>query len=151
MRMRCASPVSRATMPKVKDLISYYDGAGEELMESKGIEDYMFINSKTPACMACGRFKKIQRAHILPVCEGGDNSLSNIHLLCAGCHGESENLSGEKYWNWMRHVNSTEYKCWILRMFDKFKLETGKEPTSENIKKEWGHVLNDKQKIRWNH
>ncbi len=35
--------------------------------------------------------------------------MSNIHLLCGGCHTDSELLSGEPYWTWIRGVQRRSY------------------------------------------
>ena len=52
-------------------------------------------------CWACGFFGgRIERAHILPRCEGGSDDEQNLHLLCRPCHQQSEALSGERYWDW---------------------------------------------------
>lgn len=146
---------NRRGMPSKKDLISYYSGDrvyfdggshsdGEAWMEENGVENYLFISAKDATCMACGFTKGIQRCHILPLCEGGDNSLKNIHLLCKNCHSESEHLSGEAYWKWMRHVNTHRYKCWITRQMEKFEFETGKPPTKENLVEYWKNELGGK-------
>jgi hypothetical protein len=55
------------------------------------------------SCFACGFYMgPLERAHILARCDGGDDSVSNLHLLCPWCHEASEQLSGEAYWQWFR-------------------------------------------------
>lgn len=60
-------------------------------------------------CWACGMIcgdPKVgwtERAHILARCEGGTDDAENIHLLCPTCHKDSEFLSGEEYWAWLRN------------------------------------------------
>lgn len=145
--------MNRYGMPTKKQLVSYYSGDrvqfggeyhsdGEAWMEENGVENYLFISDTGATCMACGFYRGIQRCHILPLCEGGDNSLKNIHLLCRNCHSESEFLSGEAYWKWMRHVNTTRYVCWASRVLETIEMETGKPPTHKNLKAYW------KQKLR---
>jgi hypothetical protein len=51
-------------------------------------------------CFACGLEATLERAHILPHNDGGDETVENLHLLCGNCHYESENLSGDAYWSW---------------------------------------------------
>lgn len=58
------------------------------------------IIEKTDFCFACGLQKITQRAHILAVSEGGNDTVENLHLLCKSCHDESDMLSGQAYWNW---------------------------------------------------
>jgi hypothetical protein len=144
--------MSRYGMPTKRQLISYYSGDsvdfggethndGEAWMEENGVENYLFISDTGATCMACGFYHGIQRCHILPLCEGGDNSLKNIHLLCRNCHSESEFLSGEAYWKWMRHVNTTRYVCWASRVLEKIEMETGKPSTGENVAEYWRQKL----------
>ena len=56
-------------------------------------------------CFACGAFTvRIERAHIVALCEGGTNDVSNIHLLCTSCHKNSETI-----------INISEYEKWLKR------------------------------------
>ena len=65
-------------------------------------------------CFACKRsYPSVDRAHILPLTDGGDNECGNLHLLCHTCHKESEHLTGDKYWRWIEerrwwHVHAQE-------------------------------------------
>jgi hypothetical protein len=43
---------------------------------------------------------RTERCHIVPKHQGGTDDVSNLHLLCAACHVESENLTGSVYWAW---------------------------------------------------
>lgn len=51
-------------------------------------------------CFCCGRPGPLDRAHITPLSRGGDNRVTNLHMLCRPCHGESEGFQGEGYWRW---------------------------------------------------
>lgn len=56
-------------------------------------------------CFACGQHENrttLHRAHIEPVSRGGENTVHNLHLLCAGCHAESEGYTGAGYDAWFR-------------------------------------------------
>lgn len=154
--MSKSSDIKRASMPSVKTLIDYYSGesvyhdgdyheGGEAYMEENGVESYLWMFGKGATCMACGFYKGIQRCHITPLCSGGDNSPKNIHLLCRNCHVDSEFLIGEAYWKWMRHVNTTKYKNWILRVIESIEIETGKPATPENLKEYWHKKLRRKE------
>ena len=37
-------------------------------------------------CSLCGSTQKLQIDHILPVCNGGTNELSNLRILCKKCN-----------------------------------------------------------------
>lgn len=57
-------------------------------------------------CFAClTHTPHLDRAHIIPFCEGGSNEASNLHLLCRICHKESELLSGAQYDAWFDHMS----------------------------------------------
>lgn len=58
-------------------------------------------------CFACSSdWGRLDRAHIHPLGLEGSNDAANLHLLCAICHVESEDLTGRAYWRWFfdRHV-----------------------------------------------
>lgn len=58
-------------------------------------------------CFACGSSLRVERAHIVPLCEGGTNDVSNLHLLCATCHIDSEPLPVDLYWAWLWRMRET--------------------------------------------
>lgn len=53
-------------------------------------------------CFACGMTADggIERAHIIPRCDGGSDEPDNLHMLCRTCHKDSEFLSGDAYRQW---------------------------------------------------
>ena len=55
-------------------------------------------------CFACGSDagKTPERAHIKARGEGGTDSPDNLHVLCHVCHKDSEGLSGERYFQWLK-------------------------------------------------
>ena len=68
------------------------------------------INDNT--CFKCGfttqGITSVERAHIEPVCDGGSDDVSNIHLLCKNCHTESEAWTGEIYDLWLKKRGYTQ-------------------------------------------
>ena len=107
------SNVSRKGMPPKSRILKHWSN-------NKTFEHYeVEINESDADCFACGNHIGVQRAHIKPLCEGGDNSLDNLHLLCAGCHVESEPLSGDSYWRWLSHKNINHYETSIERVANK--------------------------------
>jgi 5-methylcytosine-specific restriction endonuclease McrA len=69
-------------------------------------------------CFACRwPTEDLERAHILPLCEGGSDEVSNLHLLCEACHKDSEFLSGRSYWKWLlsRTLEEAVLSSWARR------------------------------------
>lgn len=55
-------------------------------------------------CFACGgEYKKLDRAHIIPDWNGGEDTPSNLHMLCKACHHQSEFLDVASYWQWFKN------------------------------------------------
>jgi len=54
-------------------------------------------------CWACGMIptRGLERAHIQARCNGGPDTVENLHLLCCYCHKASEYREGDDYWNWI--------------------------------------------------
>lgn len=59
------------------------------------------FDAKEALCFACGMIEECERAHILARCDGGDDGVDNLHMLCRVCHKVSEGLSGDGYWLWL--------------------------------------------------
>lgn len=80
-------------------------------------------------CFACMSELTLERAHILPKCEGGSDDLDNLHMLCKYCHLDSEILSGQAYWEWFksRHLYQSPFNANML-----IKIETIKKAKEQN-------------------
>lgn len=52
------------------------------------------------------------RSHIVSLVWGGQDELSNIHLLCPLCHEISELHQGMSYWWWLRRQNQIKAIQW---------------------------------------
>ena len=66
-----------------------------------------FVGDNRRQCFMCGweapKGLNLERAHILPRCEGGSDELSNLHLLCHVCHRLTEYLvPRDRYWKFFR-------------------------------------------------
>lgn len=70
-------------------------------------------------CFACGAPRKLYRCHIIPSILGGSNKVSNLHLLCAGCHDKSEGLA--TYWTWFDNMRKKEWKAPMHHIMDDVK------------------------------
>jgi HNH endonuclease len=76
-------------------------------------------------CWACGNSIYIERCHIHSLSEGGTNNADNLVLLCRGCHHESELLSPDFFWNWIRGKRKTDWMSQIERAQKKIELVFG--------------------------
>jgi 5-methylcytosine-specific restriction endonuclease McrA len=97
-------PASYRRMPSSKRILKRW---AVRLVALGKVRTYQEAMAVGPAwCFACGcregGLKETVRAHILPRCEGGNERAENLHLLCAGCHDQSETLSGADYWHWFK-------------------------------------------------
>ena len=117
-RMRSATTTSEARralgsmscsaerkMPSRQKIAKWWAGR----FNKKGWEiDWEIVHNSQ--CFACGRTRlRLERAHIMPRCKGGNDSVQNLHILCVSCHAESEYLYGLKYWRWYRHKRYKEF------------------------------------------
>lgn len=78
-------------------------------------------------CFACGMLWDVptDRSHIVARVWGGQDELSNIHLLCPLCHEVSELHQGMSYWRWLRRQNMFQAVRWgMSRMLWTAGLET---------------------------
>jgi hypothetical protein len=111
---------SRKGMPSKRHIAEYWverilDKYGDKFSLDWYIEKR--YNTKiVDMCFACTFTSKTERAHILPVCEGGNNSVQNIHLLCKSCHVESEYLSGDAYWRWFKNKRKEDNGMYKARI-----------------------------------
>ena len=101
-------------MPTKKSIYEYWhcgEGRRQLLLHGIELENQHDIFGKTKFdCFACGDILKIQRCHILAKTLGGLDDASNLHLLCSKCHVESEFITVERYWVWLKHMLSEQWQ-----------------------------------------
>ncbi len=99
----------RKSMPSRKQVREFWDSdeGRAYLSEKTGI-----VRSFEYGCFACGCPYDLERCHIRAKSKGGSFSVSNLHLLCANCHQESEDFSegDERYWRWFRKKYIRDFK-----------------------------------------
>jgi hypothetical protein len=116
---------NRKNMPNPSEILTFW---ADRLLEKYPDKIHMDIfyepiemREKIACCFACGSELGTERCHILPLNQGGDNSLENLHLLCKECHWESEGIHGEIYWEWFKCKNHTNSGS-NLRLMNKFNI-----------------------------
>lgn len=60
-------------------------------------------------CWACGNGTRVERCHIHSFDDGGPNTADNLVLLCRPCHDESEFLSPDGFWTWIRSKRQVDW------------------------------------------
>jgi hypothetical protein len=90
----------RSGMPSVRTIRQYW--ANNLNLEKKGFDSVFEFLEDDNYCFACGftHGEVLHRAHIFPICKGGNNEVHNLHCLCRYCHKASEYLYGDGYWEW---------------------------------------------------
>jgi hypothetical protein len=68
-------------------------------------------------CWRCAYKSKLHRCHIIPDSLGGEDTPSNLILLCRRCHVETPNINDKEFfWDWLKAQKATFYDTyWILR------------------------------------
>lgn len=91
-------PSDRSKMPSRKAIALFW------LKTIYAFDKHTEATAEGEACFACSRPFWLDRAHIVPACKGGSDSVENLHVLCKICHLYSENYSGSDYWRWFREA-----------------------------------------------
>lgn len=83
-------------------------------------------------CWRCAHKRLLQRCHIIPRALGGDESPSNLVLLCAQCHAEAPNVADSDFmWIWLRaHAVSFYGTYWQERGMREYEFIFGEKPFS---------------------
>ena len=81
-------------------------------------------------CWRCAHKRLLQRCHIIPRSLGGDESPSNLVLLCAQCHAEAPNVADPAFmWAWLRaHAVPFYGTYWQQRGIREYELIFGEKP-----------------------
>lgn len=62
----------------------------------KAIKEQVINRNGGKFCEKCGRKKHLHFHHIIPVRDGGTNSLDNLAILCFACHHEWHSVNKRK-------------------------------------------------------
>lgn len=72
-------------------------------------------------CFMCGCIQPLERAHIIPDCQGGTGEADNLHLLCKTCHTSTEYLTGQPYWDVFNYKYHHDYHMGLPFVIAKYK------------------------------
>ena len=97
------SPDQKRRMPSEKAIREHWrpwlEARIDDPDESPVVDD---DGVRTRLCFACGMYcKVVEKAHITAKCNGGPDTVDNLHMLCRTCHKVSEALEGDEYWVWL--------------------------------------------------
>ena len=95
-----------------KDIIKYWtDSPNYANGDEVGMAiDQADLDEDGGRCWRCGTTKNVQRCHIVPHSQGGEDEPSNLLLLCGCCHNDAPNVSNataEDFFNWMRNSRNS--------------------------------------------
>jgi hypothetical protein len=87
-------------MPAYRAIAAFWSEELARLGKGDTAEYLARLEGRNGICFACGWADDLDRAHIVPKCEGGSDTVDNLHLLCRHCHHTSEGLPPADYWQW---------------------------------------------------
>lgn len=84
-------------------------------------------------CWRCGEEARLERCHIVPASLGGEDSPSNLVLLCRRCHIETLNIADpEIMWDWIRAYATPFYDTfWMIQGIKEYEIIYGKSFNEE--------------------
>ena len=114
---------------KIKDVVDYWSARVDECGLSV---DWSEADSR---CWRCGCQKNLERCHIVPDSLGGEDSPSNLVLLCKRCHAENPNVAdAEIMWDWIRAYGVPNYETfWTIRGMQEYRFIYKKSPMEELV------------------
>ncbi|ADY57466.1 HNH nuclease [Syntrophobotulus glycolicus DSM 8271] len=79
-------------------------------------------------CWRCGYEAPLERCHIIPDSLGGEDTPSNLVLLCHRCHLENPNVTDpEIMWDWIRAYGTSFYDAfWMLQGIKEYQIIYGR-------------------------
>lgn len=88
-------------------------------------------------CWRCGSKVTLERCHIVPDSLGGEDTPSNLVLLCRRCHLENPNVTDpEIMWDWIRAYATPFYDTfWMIQGIKEYETIYGKS-FNEELKKQ---------------
>lgn len=70
-------------------------------------EEWLKLIKEFPYCVRCkARYIRLVKDHIIPIYQGGDNSINNIQPLCSRCNSQK----GSEIFNWKEYRRKNGFK-----------------------------------------
>lgn len=82
----------KRTFINSKDILEYWSREDSYIYKKGGLFRFYF-KSNEEFCFCCGDIKQIEKAHIIAVSSGGEDTVENLHLLCKSCHLRTEQIT----------------------------------------------------------
>lgn len=88
-------------------------------------------------CWRCGYKRSLERCHIIPNSLGGEDTASNLILLCHRCHLENPNIANKEImWDWLRAYSTTLYDTfWVKQGMKEYEFIYGKSIEEEFVER----------------
>lgn len=95
----------------VKEIVDYWSARVAECELS------VDFSEAAERCWRCAYQSKLERCHIVPHSLGGEDSASNLVLLCKRCHIEAPNINDHQFfWDWLKSCKAHFYDTyWTIR------------------------------------
>lgn len=95
----------------VNEIVEYWES---RIDESELSIDFAEAHER---CWRCGYKSKLHRCHIIPDSLEGEDSPSNLVLLCQRCHIEAPNINDKDFfWEWLKAQKAFLYDTyWTIR------------------------------------
>ncbi len=114
--MNRINKAKRFGTPTRKKIYEYWNDNSDLLGENS----FGYTYPVAMRCFACGgNWRGLDRAHIIPLHLGGINTVENLHILCKGCHIESEGI--KLYWPWLHNKRKNSWMSDYDHMVNKMK------------------------------
>lgn len=103
----------KRTMPTMTQVRAHWAGWVRDTLDDEDESPVtMEDGRKGGLCYACGLYwADCERAHIVARCNGGTDTVDNLHPLCRSCHKASELHEGDDYWLWLDSWTLTKAMC----------------------------------------
>jgi hypothetical protein len=89
---------------KIEDIVNYWS---TRIDESDLSTDAAEMHEH---CWRCGCKRNLERCHIIPASRGGEDTPSNLVLLCKRCHADGPNVTDpEIMWDWLYAYSMSRY------------------------------------------